>query len=376
MAIRQGTVEGVEMNMAFWRGKRVFLTGHTGFKGSWLSLWLQQLGAEVTGYALQPPTNPSLFDVANVGARHDIASSATSAMAQPLSRAMREAAPDIVIHMAAQPLVRHSYVDPVETYSTNVMGTVHLLEAVRQTPSVRAVVNVTTDKCYENKEWVWGYRENEPMGGYDPYSNSKGCAELVTSAYRSSFFNPAKYGEHRVALATARAGNVIGGGDWADDRLIPDILRAISAGQPVVIRNPHAIRPWQHVLEPLSGYLQLAQRLYEDGVAYAEGWNFGPNDEDAKPVQWIVERLTQQWGEGASWQLDDGDHPHEAHYLKLDCSKAKMRLDWQPRWHLRTHAGDDRRLAARLAGERRHAHSHPGTDQTIHALNEKHEHSQ
>lgn len=321
------------MNAAFWRGKKVFLTGHTGFKGSWLSLWLQQLGAEVTGYALQAPTNPSLFEVANV------AQGMTSIIgdirdAEALNKAMRDAAPDIVIHMAAQPLVRYSYVNPVETYSTNVMGTVHLLEAVRQTPSVRAVVNVTSDKCYDNKEWVWGYRENEAMGGFDPYSNSKGCAELVTSAYRNSFFNPEKYADHRVALASGRAGNVIGGGDWADDRLIPDILRAISDNKPVVIRSPHAIRPWQHVLEPLSGYLLLAEKLYTQGVAYAEGWNFGPADEDAKPVQWIVEQLTQQWGKGASWQLDGGEHPHEAHYLKLDCSKAKMRLDWQPRWHL------------------------------------------
>ncbi|MBU1215111.1 MAG: CDP-glucose 4,6-dehydratase [Gammaproteobacteria bacterium] len=321
------------MNAGFWRGKKVFLTGHTGFKGSWLSLWLQQLGAEVTGYALQPPTKPSLFEVANV------AQGMTSIIgdirdAEALSKALRDAAPDIVIHMAAQPLVRYSYVNPVETYSTNVMGTVHLLEAVRQTPSVRAVVNVTSDKCYDNKEWVWGYRENEAMGGFDPYSNSKGCAELVTSAYRNSFFNPEKYAEHRVALASGRAGNVIGGGDWADDRLIPDILRAISDNKPVVIRSPHAIRPWQHVLEPLSGYLLLAEKLYTQGVAYAEGWNFGPADEDAKPVQWIVEQLTQQWGAGASWQLDGGEHPHEAHYLKLDCSKAKMRLDWQPRWHL------------------------------------------
>lgn len=321
------------MNTAFWHGKKVFLTGHTGFKGGWLSLWLQSMGAKVTGFALQAPTDPSLFEVANV------AQGMTSIIgdireAASLSKAMRDAAPDIVIHMAAQPLVRYSYANPVETYSTNVMGTVHLLEAVRQTPSVRAVVNVTSDKCYDNKEWVWGYRENEPMGGFDPYSNSKGCAELVASTYRNSFFNPAKYSEHKVALASVRAGNVIGGGDWAADRLIPDILRAISDNKPVVIRSPHAIRPWQHVLEPLSGYLLLAQRLYEQGVAYAEGWNFGPNDEDAKPVQWIVERLTQQWGEGASWQLDDGDHPHEAHYLKLDCSKAKMRLDWQPRWQL------------------------------------------
>lgn len=321
------------MSAIFWSGKKVFVTGHTGFKGSWLCLWLQQLGADVTGYALQPPTNPSLFEVAQVGqGMHSIIGDIRDGAM--LAEAMQAAAPDIVIHMAAQPLVRYSYIEPVETYSTNVMGTVHFLEAVRKTPSVRAVVNVTSDKCYENREWVWGYRENEAMGGYDPYSSSKGCAELVASAYRNSFFNPEKYSEHQVALASARAGNVIGGGDWADDRLIPDILRAISAGQPVIIRNPHAIRPWQHVLEPLAGYLQLAQKLYEDGVAYAEGWNFGPNDEDAKPVQWIVEQLTAAWGEGASWQLDRAEHPHEAHYLKLDCSKAKARLNWHPRWSL------------------------------------------
>ena len=333
MAVRQSTVESVAVNPSFWRGKKVFLTGHTGFKGSWLSLWLQQLGAEVTGYALQPPTNPSLFEVANVvqGMKSIIGDIRDGAA---LAKAMCEAAPDIVIHMAAQPLVRRSYLDPVETYSTNVMGTVHLLEAVRQTQSVRAVVNVTSDKCYENKEWDWGYRENEAMGGFDPYSNSKGCAELVTAAYRSSFFNPAKYAEHEIALASGRAGNVIGGGDWAADRLVPDILRAISENRPVVIRNPQAIRPWQHVLEPLSGYLQLAQKLYEEGAAYAEGWNFGPNEEDAKPVRWIVERLTRQWGDGANWKLDQAEHPHEAHYLKLDCSKAKMRLDWHPRWSL------------------------------------------
>lgn len=321
------------VNPSFWQGKKVFLTGHTGFKGSWLSLWLHQLGAELTGYALQPPTTPSLFEVADVaqGMKSIIGDIRDGAA---LTKAMREAAPDIVIHMAAQPLVRRSYVDPVETYSTNVMGTVHVLEAVRQTQSVRAVVNVTSDKCYDNREWVWGYRENEPMGGYDPYSNSKGCAELVTAAYRSSFFNPEKYNEHRVALATGRAGNVIGGGDWAEDRLIPDILSAIGEGRRVVIRNPDAVRPWQHVLEPLSGYLLLAQKLYQEGAAYAEGWNFGPADEDAKPVQWIVDSLTKSWGDGASWLLDQGDHPHEAHYLKLDCSKAKARLDWRPRWRL------------------------------------------
>jgi len=321
------------MNAAFWQGKRVLVTGHTGFKGSWLSLWLQSMDAKVVGYALQPPTNPSLFEAAKV------ASGMTSIIGdirdlEHLRKVFAEHQPEIVIHMAAQPLVRYSYIEPVETYSTNVMGTVNLLEAVRSTKSVKAVVNVTTDKCYENREWAWGYRENEAMGGYDPYSSSKGCAELVTAAYRNSYFHPEKYIEHGVAIASGRAGNVIGGGDWADDRLIPDIMRAITEGKPVHIRNPHAIRPWQHVLEPLSGYLILAQSLYEDGAISAEGWNFGPNDEDAKPVQWIVEKLTQSWGEGASWVIDGGEHPHEAHYLKLDCSKAKSRLDWHPRWRL------------------------------------------
>jgi len=297
-------MEGVEVNSSFWQGRRVLLTGHTGFKGSWLSLWLQSMGSQVVGYALAPPTNPSLFEVAQVS------EGMTSIIGE------------------------NSYIEPVETYSTNVMGTVNLLEAVRSTKSVQAVVNVTTDKCYENREWAWGYRENEAMGGYDPYSSSKGCAELVTAAYRNSYFHPEKYKEHSVAISSARAGNVIGGGDWADDRLIPDIMRAITEGKPVNIRNPHAIRPWQHVLEPLSGYLVLAQKLYEEGAVYAEGWNFGPNDEDAKPVQWIVEKLTHAWGEGARWVVDGGNHPHEAHYLKLDCSKAKSRLGWHPRWSL------------------------------------------
>ncbi|WP_296505649.1 CDP-glucose 4,6-dehydratase [Rhodoferax sp.] len=316
------------MNPSFWHGKRVLLTGHTGFKGSWLSLWLQSMGAQVVGYALAPPTNPSLFDVAKVS------QGMTSIIGDirdlvKLQAVFAEHKPEIVIHMAAQPLVRYSYQNPVETYSTNVMGTVHLLEAVRNSPGVKAVVNVTTDKCYENKEWAWGYRENEPMGGHDPYSNSKGCAELVTSAYRSSFFQ-----EKSIAMASARAGNVIGGGDWAADRLIPDILRAFEQNQPVIIRNPHATRPWQHVLEPLSGYLALAERLYTDGQTFAEGWNFGPTDDDAQPVQWIVEHMVSSWGNGASWQQDGGVHPHEANYLKLDISKAKARLGWQPRWTL------------------------------------------
>lgn len=332
MGRRKGAVENM-VSPSFWANRVVLLTGHTGFKGSWLSLWLQAMGARVIGYALAAPTHPSLFDAANV-AEGMVSIESDIRDFAALSAVFEEYQPEIVIHLAAQSLVRYSYANPIETYSTNVMGTVHLLEAARLTSSVRAIVNITSDKCYENREWVWGYRENEPMGGYDPYSNSKGCAELVASAYRSSYFNPGNFTDHRVALASARAGNVIGGGDWAEDRLIPDIMRAITQGKPVNIRNPHAIRPWQHVLEPLSGYLLLAQKLYQEGAAYAEGWNFGPNDEDAKPVQWIVDSLTKSWGEDASWVLDQGDHPHEAHYLKLDCSKAKARLDWRPKWRL------------------------------------------
>jgi CDP-glucose 4,6-dehydratase len=317
------------VNPVFWQGKKVLLTGHTGFKGSWMSLWLQALGAEVIGYALAPPTNPSLFEVAEVG------SGMTSIIGDirdldKLQAVFIKHQPEIVIHMAAQPLVRYSYVNPVETYSTNVMGTVNVLEAVRHCPSVKAIVNITTDKCYENREWAWGYRENEAMGGYDPYSNSKGCAELVSAAYRSSFFNADTYAQHGVALATVRAGNVIGGGDWAQDRLIPDILAAFEQGRLVDIRNPQAIRPWQHVMEPLRGYLTLAEQLYIQGSSFAEGWNFGPNDEDAKPVGWIVEQMATLWGNEAQWQIDNGEHPHEAHYLKLDISKARGRLDWHP----------------------------------------------
>ncbi len=321
------------MNREFWCGKKVFLTGHTGFKGSWLTLWLHRLGAQVTGYSLEPPTVPSLFEKARVGAlAHTVI-----ADVRDLDRIKGElaaAAPEIVIHMAAQPLVRDSYKFPVETYGINVMGTVHLLEAVRCCSSVRAVVNVTTDKVYDNREWVWGYRENEPFGGFDPYSSSKGCSELVTSAYRSSYFSPAAYASHGVALASARAGNVIGGGDWAVDRLIPDIFRALRSGEQIRIRNPHAIRPWQHVLEPLSGYLTLAQRLFETESVFAEGWNFGPPDEDARSVEWIVQRICANWGHGASFAVDAGDHPHEAQYLKLDCSKAAAKLGWKPRWGL------------------------------------------
>lgn len=317
------------MNSEFWRGKCVLLSGHTGFKGSWLSLWLQSMGAKVVGYALAPPKTPNMFEIADVaqGMSSIIGDIRDMTMLQSVFTDFK---PEIVIHMAAQPLVLYSYHNPVETYATNVMGTVNMLECVRHTPTIRSVVVVTTDKCYENKEWVWGYRENEPMGGFDPYSNSKGCAELVTAAYRSSYFNSNKYSKHGVSLASARAGNVIGGGDWSQDRLIPDILSAFEQGQAVEIRSPHAIRPWQHVMEPLRGYLTLAEKLFEHGSNYSEGWNFGPRDEDVKPVSWIVEEMANQWGQEAKWKIDDGIHPHEAHYLKLDISKARSLLNWHP----------------------------------------------
>lgn len=321
------------MDRTFWKGKRVLVTGHTGFKGSWFSLWLQSWGAQVVGYSLPAPTDPSFFETCH------IANGMTSIEGdiRDLKRVcavVKEYRPEIIIHMAAQSLVRYSYEHPVDTYTANVVGTIHVLEAVRLTNSVRVIVNVTSDKCYENREWVWGYRESDPMGGHDPYSSSKGCAELVTNAYRQSYFSPATYNRHGVGLATVRAGNVVGGGDWADDRLVPDILRAVTQQQNVSIRNPNAVRPWQHVLEPLSGYLLLAQRLWEDGASYSEGWNFGPRDDDAKPVSWIVERLTQLWGNRTGWGMDSSEHPHETGYLKLDCSKAWSRLKWQPRWDI------------------------------------------
>ncbi len=342
------------VNNEFWSGKKVLLTGHTGFKGSWLTIWLQRLGAEVIGYSLMAPTKPSLYEVANI--REDICSIEGDVRDLPfLQNTLRDCLPDIVIHMAAQSLVRPSYENPIETYSSNVMGTVNVLEAVRtqEESSVKVVLIVTTDKCYENKEWLWGYRENERMGGKDPYSNSKGCAELVTASYRDSFFNVERYSEHGVAIASARAGNVVGGGDWAQDRLIPDIIKAISAGEPVKIRNPHSIRPWQHVLEPLSGYMLLIEKLYEDAPGYSEGWNFGPDDSNAKDVHSIVESLTRLWGEGAEWYVDEGEHVHEANYLKLDCSKAKSllgftsklelfdALEWIVEWYKEYQCGND-----------------------------------
>jgi CDP-glucose 4,6-dehydratase len=319
----------LRMNRVFWKDKKVFLTGHTGFKGAWLSLWLQDCGAILTGYALAPNTKPNLFNAALVADGMESVIGDVRDL-EKITKAMSDFSPDVVIHMAAQPLVRLSYENPVDTYSTNVMGTVNLLEAVRKTASVKAVVNVTTDKCYENKEWIWGYREDEPMGGHDPYSNSKGCSELVTAAYRSSFFN--HLGSAKIA--SGRAGNVIGGGDWAQDRLIPDIFRSFESDEPVVVRNPSATRPWQHVLEPLSGYLVLAEQLYIFGDEYAQGWNFGPEADDVKPVSEILEYVVERWAAGASWIHDESEQPHEAKLLKLDISKAKELLKWTPKWSL------------------------------------------
>jgi CDP-glucose 4,6-dehydratase len=315
---------------SFWRGRKVFLTGHTGFKGSWLTLWLDALGADVTGYSLDPPTDPSLFNQADLARclrsiRGDIRDF------ERLKSAMAECRPDVVLHMAAQSVVRSGYDDPVETYSTNVMGTVHVFEALRQLKLPSVVVNVTSDKCYLNREWAWGYREDEPMGGRDPYSNSKGCAELVTTAYRESFFPPDAFDRHGVALGSARAGNAIGGGDWTANQLIPDLIRAFLAGKPCLIRSPSAIRPWQFVLEPLNGYLTLAEHLAQDAPRFAGGWNFGPAEADARPVSWIADTLVRSWGNGASWQRDAGEHPREANFLKLDASMARAQLNWQPR---------------------------------------------
>ena len=317
----------------FYQGRKVFITGHTGFKGSWLSILLHWLGADVYGYALKPHTTPSLYELAGVD---QLVSSTIGDIRgyTLLLKTLREIQPEVIIHMAAQALVKDSYLNPRETYEINVMGTVNLLDAARQVGSVKAILNVTTDKCYENREWIWGYRENEPMGGYDPYSNSKGCSELVTSSYRRSFFNLNEYEKHGVALASARAGNVIGGGDWANDRLVPDFIRAITKGEEVKIRSPYAIRPWQHVLEPLNGYLTLTAKLFSEGPKYAEGWNFGPYDKDARNVEWVIKTICRLWGDGASFCIDTDPQPHEANYLKLDWSKAKEELGWTPKWDI------------------------------------------
>jgi CDP-glucose 4,6-dehydratase len=335
MGVRQSAVEKMVVGSGFWKDKKVFITGHTGFKGAWLSLWLHWMGARIAGYALRPPSDPNLFELCD--ASNFIASGERDVRDfTQLCRAVDETRPEIVFHLAAQSLVRRSYDAPLETYATNVMGTANLLEAVRRCSGVKAVIVVTSDKCYENREWLWGYREDEPMGGFDPYSSSKGCAELVTAAYRQSFLSRAESGGMPVAVASARAGNVIGGGDWARDRLIPDVLNAFASGRPALIRSPAAVRPWQHVLESLSGYLMLAERLWKQGDAHAGAWNFGPSDDSVRPVSWIVERLAAMWGNNASWQVDGAPQPHEAGYLKLDCSKARTRLGWAPRLDLDT----------------------------------------
>jgi CDP-glucose 4,6-dehydratase len=340
------------VNALFWNGRKVLLTGHTGFKGGWFSLWLQRLGADVCGIALEPSTTPNLFQEASVG-NHIRSEIADIRDASRMKEIVRDTDPEILFHLAAQPLVRQSYDDPLETYSTNVMGTANVLDAARSAKNLRAIVVITTDKCYENREWIWPYRETDTLGGYDPYSNSKACAELVVSSYRNSFFAPAKYSEHGVAVATARAGNVIGGGDWSKDRLVPDIMRTFAANQTLTIRNPKAVRPWQHVLEPLAGYLKLGKRLLTDGIEYGDAWNFGPEDSDARPVEWIVQHLAAEWGLDASWQIDKGPHPHEAQMLKLDWSKAANFLSWRPAlsltealrytadWYRQSNQGDD-----------------------------------
>ncbi|MEN9945696.1 MAG: CDP-glucose 4,6-dehydratase [Pseudomonadota bacterium] len=321
----------VMIDNKFWQGKKVLITGCTGFKGSWLTVWLNQLGALVYGYALRAPTKPSMWEDLQLEQLCQSIEYADIRDYDSLKNYVYQVNPDIIIHMAAQPLVRYSYQFPRETYEVNLMGSVNLFEAVRQTNSCKALVNVTTDKCYENKEWLWAYRENEPMGGYDPYSSSKACSELVTSAYINSYFNNQ---DNQTFVASARAGNVIGGGDWADDRLIPDIIRSFSQGKKVLIRNLDAVRPWQHVLEPLSGYLVLAEKLYQQGLSYSGAWNFGPLDNDSKTVEEVVKQMCQIWGDGANWSRDtELNHPHEAKLLRLDCSKARSLLGWKPIWN-------------------------------------------
>lgn len=346
------------MDGTFWKGKRVFLTGHTGFKGSWLLLWLQAMGAELTGYALPAPTEPSLFEQARLVELVNHIEGDIRDFDQ-LRRAVADAKPEIVFHLAAQPLVRLSYEQPVETYATNVMGTVHLLEAIRQAGGVQAVVAVTSDKCYENREWIWPYRETDPMGGHDPYSNSKGCAELVISAFRKSYFPPNDIANGGVALASVRAGNVIGGGDWALDRLVPDLVRSFLKGESPVIRSPLSVRPWQHVLEALGGYLMIAERLYQRDASMADGWNFGPSDDDARPVNWIVDRMQSKWAGASAPSSGSGYNPHEAGLLRLDCSKARNALGWKPslgleraigwivEWHQAVNLGQDARALTR-----------------------------
>ncbi len=319
------------VDRSFWKGRKVFITGHTGFKGSWLCLWLHSLEADITGYSQPPPTYPSLYDLCRID---ELLTSITGDIrdGEALKKSLITAQPEIVFHLAAQPIVRESYKNPVQTFETNIMGTVHLLEAVRACPTVRAAVNVTSDKCYENRECTAGYNENDRLGGYDPYSGSKACSEIITSSYRNSFFSINSYDIHGVGLATARAGNVIGGGDWAGDRLIPDCIRSLLANSEILLRNPGAVRPWQHVLEPLSGYMRLAQKLCENGPLYSQAWNFGPGGNESRTVEWIVKKLCEKWGNSSTCKVVDEKCPHETHYLKLDCSKAKKALGWHPKW--------------------------------------------
>ena len=348
-----------EVNSNFWKNKKVFLTGHTGFKGSWLSIWLHHMGALVKGLSLRPKLEPNLFSElrvqkfinSNFGDIRDL---------EIMKECVHSFSPEIVFHLAAQPLVRESYEDPIETYSTNLMGTLNLLEVIRNCDSVKAVVIITTDKCYENKEWVWGYRENEPMGGHDPYSSSKGCCELLVSSYRRSFFQDST----NPAVATARAGNVIGGGDWAKDRLIPDVIRVIENSEKVNLRNPNSIRPWQHVLDPLSGYLMLGEKLFSSGQSFAEAWNFGPKDEDCKSVSYVLDKIYESWGKNKSWEEDNSNNPHEAELLKLDCSKARSRLSWESVWGL------DKAIEMVVDWHKSKIEGHDVLDKTINQINE------